>query len=964
MGSPYTVLGTIPNPLTLAIQEWLQKVKRWLRLAQCPFQQPATYYVSNNGDDSAAGTTPQTAWATGAKVQTFLTALSNANSAGGYAFLFERDGVFRESTNYAINTNSIVFGAYGAGADPILSWFTKQYPAGTTWTATGSGSWYTTEASVIAAVRYAGTWSMGEIVLTQAYSGPDCDATPNSFFSDANGALSVNLNGILPTTVNLEGVPTQSQDGIRVNNVDGFRIQDIWRYGGGCSSNQVSPIYHVYGTHFAQNAPNAAVSLRGGEVYTGYHALGAAASGNGGICSFFDMIVGPVKDPDGGGCSSWVQYSDNGGGEIFVDGLEIQAGGIPVAPSIQLTGVALVNHSTTITCSDTTGLSPGMVLVGAHIPIGATVVSVNVDGIHFVISAAVTGSTAAGVYNACDTSHVDTLYPFIQHSGTPTPGLNGKPPDLIIESRVWVRSSPYAPSQWQTYGTPAAQKQYVALTGVVFAGGVNISCDSTAGISAGMFVEGSGFGSNTQIASVTSGTTFHVSTAPTGSAAGTYNAVFWSDQVAVTLASVVLNSTTLVTCASTSGLIVGMFLKGTGVPLGATIVRITSATTFLISNAATTSSASGTYTTNIFHLPYERTFIFDRRYGDSAENPIATTATSTQLPIADNFNANFRGYIVIDSTGSGTICGALQNGWAVNPTLWIDCSGAGSGFAILGGNTSGDENAKIWNGYAQFDFIPTDSGAYDFGWTRIGAPGTLGSAYLDQLKDSIYAGGGPPAGSTARGPYTNLNNNLSPAAAAIVPPPMQGNAYWAIAFPFNGPGGISDYNNDPNLIPLSVNLLTVSLASTTVTCSTTAGIAIGAFVYGAGIPTGATVVAVTSATTFTISAATSGGASGQYMVGTAKPEPGNYLGYLGSRLASTVAAPPLVEYDANWSDRTSVTTRWVGPLIPAGDGLLRQQQWASETAILDNQGWSLPQASGGGGSSIPPTVINPPLPLI
>lgn len=75
----------------------------------------------------------------------------------------------------------------------------------------------------------------------------------------------------------------------------------------------------------------------------------------------------------------------------------------------------------------------------------------------------------------------------------------------------------------------------------------------------------------------------------------------WYDSPTLVRADVATTNTSVtVTMGSTTGLIVGMTVAGTGIPTGSTIVSITNATTFVISQPATaTGTVTGTFTGNI-----------------------------------------------------------------------------------------------------------------------------------------------------------------------------------------------------------------------------------------------------------------------------------------------------------------------------------------------------------------------------
>lgn len=80
------------------------------------------YYVSNDGDDSNDGRTPETAWRTIQKV---------SMEAGGWGYdgileygdivLFRRGDVFRVTQEFEIVTSGLTFSTYGEGAKPIIT---------------------------------------------------------------------------------------------------------------------------------------------------------------------------------------------------------------------------------------------------------------------------------------------------------------------------------------------------------------------------------------------------------------------------------------------------------------------------------------------------------------------------------------------------------------------------------------------------------------------------------------------------------------------------------------------------------------------------------------------------------------------------------------------------------------------------------------------------------------------------
>ena len=95
----------------------------------------AEYYVKNGGNDSAAGTSDGTAWATISKVNTVWAA---GTFAPGDNIYFKRGDSFTGTITVAesgSSGNPITIGAYGTGADPVFNGFTTI----TGWTNEGGG---------------------------------------------------------------------------------------------------------------------------------------------------------------------------------------------------------------------------------------------------------------------------------------------------------------------------------------------------------------------------------------------------------------------------------------------------------------------------------------------------------------------------------------------------------------------------------------------------------------------------------------------------------------------------------------------------------------------------------------------------------------------------------------------------------------------------------------------------------
>ena len=104
--------------------------------------------------------------------------------------------------------------------------------------------------------------------------------------------------------------------------------------------------------------------------------------------------------------------------------LDMRAGVLELIPNAAavvtqaLTGGSTVNASTTVTVANTAGLQAGMVVTGANIPAGATIVSIT-DGTKFVISAAATAAASSQAFSATtQTTHATSAAFSLQTGGS------------------------------------------------------------------------------------------------------------------------------------------------------------------------------------------------------------------------------------------------------------------------------------------------------------------------------------------------------------------------------------------------------------------------------------------------------------------------------------------------------------------------------------------------------------------
>jgi len=100
----------------------------------------ATYYVANSGSDSNNGTSTGTPWQT-------ITKVNAASLNPGDSVLFNRGDTFYGSltiSHAGTSVNNITFGAYGTGANPILTGFVTT----SGWVNAGGGIWTYTDSGL------------------------------------------------------------------------------------------------------------------------------------------------------------------------------------------------------------------------------------------------------------------------------------------------------------------------------------------------------------------------------------------------------------------------------------------------------------------------------------------------------------------------------------------------------------------------------------------------------------------------------------------------------------------------------------------------------------------------------------------------------------------------------------------------------------------------------------------------
>lgn len=182
----------------------------------------ATYYVKNDGDDSADGLSDSTAWATISKV-------NGETLSPGDEVRFKRGDLWRETLDFGSNDgapgNHIYFGAYGVGAKPRISGSDLI----TTWSDEGSNVW---SASVAVGSFDPELVLFDGVVGTEEASQGAVNAANEWYFDTATDTLYVYSTADPDTAFTSPGI----EAGIRNNCIisilnDYLTVEDFTLYG-------------------------------------------------------------------------------------------------------------------------------------------------------------------------------------------------------------------------------------------------------------------------------------------------------------------------------------------------------------------------------------------------------------------------------------------------------------------------------------------------------------------------------------------------------------------------------------------------------------------------------------------------------------------------------------------------------------------------------------------------------------
>lgn len=151
-----------------------------------------TYYVSNAGSDSNAGTSTSTPWATVAKVNA-------ASLAAGDVVSFQSGGIWRDRLvpKSGNSTSKITYNAYGTGSKPLFLGSLKANTSGQ-WTSLGGNLWSlggNTSSNLLVNTSFTTDLSNWTLALAGAGAASAARVTATYNSSPASAAITVTNNG-------------------------------------------------------------------------------------------------------------------------------------------------------------------------------------------------------------------------------------------------------------------------------------------------------------------------------------------------------------------------------------------------------------------------------------------------------------------------------------------------------------------------------------------------------------------------------------------------------------------------------------------------------------------------------------------------------------------------------------------------------------------------------------------------
>ena len=385
-------LGQYPEPWTYAFDAWYYSRINYLA-AYCKKTRGAKYYINNSsGLDSNNGTSPSTPWKTLAKVQ--------ANMAPNTEYSFACGSEWNETVGLTLAAN-VSLTTYGSGQPPFFNAFNGKITSG--WTLASGTTWQVAAGiNNVAYFRLTGNAQPQTLAgLTNYFTGTlganlfplwamstlaACEANIGTwYFDSATSVIYFNTGNSGTAPPPCEYLPAGLANGVLISQVDGcyvapIRIDGFGMSGvGGTGGNSENMPFYVYltGTQVA--------FLDGVQAYySDAHLIGfldSPAGTPGGILLARNCQYGFSMDSSSGN-NPVIVYSDSGGQEVYLDGIDYVAGGLPVAsPAPPANGYFWAGQSILVH-----GAIPSLVVVN-KMRIGAATRCLGQDASQMVLSA-------------------------------------------------------------------------------------------------------------------------------------------------------------------------------------------------------------------------------------------------------------------------------------------------------------------------------------------------------------------------------------------------------------------------------------------------------------------------------------------------------------------------------------------------------------------------------------------------
>ena len=479
------------------------------------------------------------------------------------------------------------------------------------------------------------------------------------------------------------------------------------------------------------------------------------------------------------------------------------------SPVITLTNCSTTNGSTTLTCNDTTGLLVGALISGTTTPYGATIAQV-LSPTTLRMSTSATSSSSAQTVVVTEGAMTTAQSPIVTTFSTAnlTPGMTVTgayiPTRSVITSitdatHFVLSAAATATATGNTLSQRANDARVIgrALLGCSTTSGSNsITCASTAGLTVGQVVTGTStyIPANAVVTAITNGLTFTINAAALGTTTGL--TLLASEPKGLVLPPLSLtnctttNGTANVTCASTTGLLVGAQLAaGPTIAAGTVVTQVVNATSFKISPSATGGGSGQTLA-------------------------VSTTTSGSTTVTCGNTTGLAPGMLV---TGNNMPTNAVVTSVTDTNNFVISSPATATGFGVnlMAVSTSA---------------LPVLGCATSSGSTAVTCASTTGLSVGQPV-----SGNGIPSGATIAGFNSSTSFTLSSAAMST------GSSLTLLAT-----------TTPPSADVVLTNASTLN-NNQAVLCDSTVGLVAGMAVVGPNIPSGTTVLSIPSSKLFVMS---------------------------------------------------------------------------------------------------------------